>query len=109
MVIETVRQRVAELRQPQQSARIATALWIVWAAIVWNVVFDHVIVSAGRAYIIVALRAAAEVPHRYVNMDDWMGPAVPRAFWTATLSASAIAGAGWWLVRAASPHAFRNR
>ena len=24
--------------------RIATTLWIVWAIVVWNVVFDHVIV-----------------------------------------------------------------
>jgi len=81
--------------------RIALALWIVWAFLVWNVVFDHVIVVAGREYIAAATRAAfsTTLPHRYENMDLWMRPAVTRALWIASLSATAILAAGVGLVR----------
>ena len=30
---------------------LAMAFWIAWAVVVWNVVFDHVIVVAGRQYL----------------------------------------------------------
>ena len=96
------RLRVAALRQPRAAARIARALWVAWAVVVWNVVFDHVIVVAGRNYIAAADRAAAVTPHRYENMDTWMRPAVADGLWIATASALAIAGPGLLLVRAAS-------
>ena len=68
--------------------RIARALWIAWAIVVWNVVFDHVIVVAGRSYLAVA---SAEHPsQRYENMDDWMRPAVTRGLYAATGGALAI-------------------
>jgi hypothetical protein len=77
------------LRQPRRSARIAVGLWIAWAVIVWNVVFDHVIVVAGRQFIAAAERAAqAGAP--YARMDDWMRPAVTRAFWTANAAAGGL-------------------
>lgn len=79
----------ATLRQPRRARRIAVALWIAWAVIVWNVVFDHVIVVAGRQFITAAGRAAAGAGP-YARMDDWMRPAVTRAFWTATASAAVI-------------------
>jgi hypothetical protein len=69
--------------------RVARLLWIAWAVVVWNVVFDAIIVHAGREYLAAALVAA----HRgapYVLMDDWMAPAVTRAFWIATAASSAI-------------------
>ena len=47
--------------QPRAKVRLARALWIAWAVIVWNVVFDHVIVVAGRSYIHAAGSAAAGV------------------------------------------------
>jgi hypothetical protein len=90
MWIAAARRRVAALRQPASAARLARALWIVWAVIVWNVVFDHVIVVAGRAYIVAAGRAADATPFVPVNMDDWMRPAVSRGAWTATAVAGAI-------------------
>jgi hypothetical protein len=69
----------------------------VWAVVVWNVVFDHVIVSAGREYIVAAELAisgrGSAAPH-FENMDDWMRPALWRALWTATASASAILAVG---------------
>jgi hypothetical protein len=77
------------LRRPGRAARIAVGLWIAWAVIVWNVVFDHVIVVAGRSYISAAVRAAAG-PGPYARMDDWMRPAVTRAFWTASAAAGLL-------------------
>jgi hypothetical protein len=70
---------------PARAARVARALWIVWAVLVWNVVFDHVIVVAGRNAIAAAGRAV-----NGINIDDFMRPAIPRGLWVATLAASAI-------------------
>jgi CTP:molybdopterin cytidylyltransferase MocA len=96
--------RMVLLRQPRVMARVALALWMVWAVLVWNVVFDHVIVVAGREYIAAATQAAfsTTVPHRYENMDDWMRPAVARGIRLASLSALAIAVSGVVLVRAST-------
>jgi len=68
----------------EKAPRIARALWIAWAVIVWNVVFDSVIVVAGRRVIAAAGLAAA------VNIDEFMRPAIARGLWTATIAASAI-------------------
>ena len=57
--------------------------------LVWNVVFDHVIVVAGRSYIAAARRAAGSAGP-FANMDDWMRPAVTRGFWIATASGAFI-------------------
>jgi len=94
--------RLAALRAPRVLDRVALTLWIVWAILVWNVVFDHVIVVAGREYIAAATRAAfsTTVPHPYENMDAWMRPAVTRGLWVASLSAAAILVPGAFLVRA---------
>jgi hypothetical protein len=95
MLIAAARRRVAALRRPVAAARIARALWIAWAVIVWNVVFDRVIVVAGRSYIAAARNAADANPSApLVNMDDWMRPAVTRGLWIATASAGAILVAG---------------
>jgi hypothetical protein len=91
MLIAAARRGVAVLRQRGPAARIARALWIAWAVIVWNVVFDRVIVVAGRSYIAAAIAAARSNPSAPpVNMDDWMRPAVTRGFWIATASAGAL-------------------
>jgi hypothetical protein len=105
MPIAAARRRLAALRQPRLLERAALALWIVWAFLVWNVVFDHVIVVAGRDYIAAATRAAfsTTLPHSYENMDAWMRPAVSRGLWIASLSAAAILVPGALLVRATRP------
>lgn len=69
--------------------RVAAALWIAWAIVVWNVVFDQVIVLAGRRYIVAAV-AAAQGSGPYARIDDWMHPAVTRGFWLATAAAGVI-------------------
>jgi hypothetical protein len=91
----------AALRAPRRAARVARALWIAWAVIAWNVVFDHVVVAAGRRYVAAAASAAA-LPHpRYENMDAWMQPAVTRGLWLASGVALVILAGGLLLVRAA--------
>jgi hypothetical protein len=81
-------------------ARIATALWIVWAIVVWNVVFDHVIVVAGREYISAATIAARG--GTYARMDDWMRPAVERGLWIATATSATILLVGFAAIRRAA-------
>ena len=82
--MRALRFNLAVLREPRSAARIARALWIAWAVILWNVVFDHVIVVAGRDYIAAAGRAAASAAGPFANMDAWMRPAAARAFWIAS-------------------------
>jgi hypothetical protein len=73
--------------------RLACALWIVWAVVVWNVVFDHVIVVAGREYLAAATTAVVRgLP--YARMDDWMRPAVTRGLWIASGSAAVVLAVG---------------
>ena len=55
--------------------------------VVWNVVFDYIIVMAGRRVVAAAGMAAAQVP---LNIDEFMRPALARGLWTATAAASAI-------------------
>jgi hypothetical protein len=95
MQLAAVRRRVDAWRQPRQAARIARVLWIVWAIVVWNVVFDRVIVVAGRAFIVAASAQAAAAPAGpFANMDDWMRPAVVRGFWIATAACAGLVIAG---------------
>src|SRR5438046_2222252 len=101
MLFAAARRRLAVLRQPRPLVPIARVLWVAWAVLAWNVVFDHVIVVAGRQYIHAA-GLAEKSGGPYARMDDWMRPAVTRAFWTATLAAAAILAIGLVLVRAAA-------
>ena len=103
MVTATARQRLAALRNPSRAARLATALWVAWAVVVWNVVFDRVIVVAGRRYLNAA-GIAAGGSGAYARIDDWMRPAVTRALWTATAAGAAILVIGLVSVRLAARH-----
>jgi hypothetical protein len=94
--------RLAALRDPRIASRIARALWIAWAVILWNVVFDHVVVAAGRRYVAAAARAAATPHPVYENMDAWMRPAVTCGLWMATAASSAVAASGFFFLRAAA-------
>ena len=75
------------MRASRQRAGIALALWVALAFVVWNVVFDRVLVVAGRQYVYAATRAARG-SGPYVRVDDWMRPAVSRA--TRTASGAAV-------------------
>jgi hypothetical protein len=85
----------------RRALRLAAALWIAWAVIVWNVVFDHVIVVAGRSYVAAAGRAA-RVAGPFARMDDWMRPAVTHGFMLASVSALAVLAIGFSGIRAAT-------
>src|SRR5207249_1804957 len=69
--------------------RAAVWLWMAFAFVVWNVVFDRVIVNAGRRYIELA-NASAESNGPYLKIEDTMRPARSRALWLATASGSVI-------------------
>ena len=73
--------------------RFARALWIAWAVIVWNVVFDRVIVVAGRNYINAA-RDAALAGAASPRMDAFMRPAVSYGVWLSSACAIAIIAIG---------------
>ena len=82
--------------------RLARALWIIWAFFLWNVVFDHVIVVAGREYIRAAGTAfATGLP--YVRMDEFMRPAVTRGLWIASASAAIVVAIGLTSLALAAP------
>jgi hypothetical protein len=84
---------LASLRQPARAARLARWLWVVFAFVVWNVVFDRIIVLAGRQYVYAAT-VAASGSGPYLRVDDWMRPAIDRGLWDATAAASAILAIG---------------
>jgi len=88
--------------------RLARALWIAWAIIVWNVVFDRMIVVAGRDYINAADRAVAESARTghpaFAKMDDWMRPAVTRGLWIASAAGGAILLTGLISIHLAAVH-----
>ena len=100
----SVTARIARLRQPHTAARLARALWIVWAVIVWNVVFDQVIVRAGRAYLVAAGRASATHAAR-PNMDAYMRSAAERGVWIASAAGALILLTGLASVRGATRRA----
>jgi hypothetical protein len=92
------KQTIGRLRH---SAKLAAALWLVLAFVVWNVVFDRVLVLAGRRYTHAAAIAVRE-GHPYLRIDDWMRPAVSRGVRLASATALGIAVFGLTAVVIAS-------
>jgi hypothetical protein len=86
---------------PAYAARVAAALWIALAVIVWNAVFDYQIVVAGRLYVHAAA-VAAQAESSYARVDDWMLPAITRGLWLASVAAGATLMAGLLGVRVAT-------
>lgn len=80
---------VPPLRSLRSRLGVAIALWIALAIVVWNVVFDRVLVVAGRQYVYAAA-LAARGSGPYVRVDDWMRPAVSRATRAASGSAAIV-------------------
>ncbi len=67
----------------------AIVLWVAFAIAVWNVVFDRVLVLAGRRYVYAAA-VSANQSHTYLRIDDWMRPAITRGVWLASAAAALI-------------------
>ena len=81
------------IHQLRHSARLAAALWLVLAFVVWNVVFDRILVLAGRRYLHAAALAVRD-QHSYLRIDDWMRPAIAHGVHVASLTAVAVAAFG---------------
>jgi hypothetical protein len=99
--------RIRLLPLPSHAARVAAALWIVLAVIVWNAVFDYQIVVAGRLYVHAAA-AAAQAGSSYARVDDWMRPAIAKGLWLASAVAGTTLLAGLLGVRLATQGFSRN-
>jgi hypothetical protein len=84
--------------RPQGPRRLSLFLWIAAAVVVWNLVFDRVIIVAGRSYVRAA-ELAAQAGGPYARIDDSMRPAVGRALVLATAAAAVVLAAGWLIVR----------
>ena len=69
--------------------RLAAVLWLVFAFVVWNVVFDRVLVLAGRRYVSTAYAAAAD-GRAYVLVGPWMAAAQDAGLRLATVAGLAI-------------------
>ena len=89
------------LRQILRSPRVAAALWLVLAFCVWNVIFDRILVLAGRRYSNAAATAVRD-GRGYVRIDDWMRPAIAHGVRVATTAGVAIAVFGLIAVALAS-------
>jgi hypothetical protein len=74
----------------QRKVVVAVALWLLFAAVVWNVIFDRLIVLAGRRYshdAYVLYRSTG----RYLLINDVMRPATAHAVRVASAVAGTIA------------------
>jgi hypothetical protein len=72
---------------------LALALWTAFACVVWNVVFDRVLVVAGRQYVAAAVVAdGASAPRP--RLEDWMVSAQRRALGAATAAAAGVLACG---------------
>jgi hypothetical protein len=89
------------IRQLRHSAKLAAALWLILAFVVWNVVFDRVLVLAGRRYSNAAALSLRD-GRRYLLIDGWMRPAIAHGVRVASLAALAIAAFGLVAVAVAS-------
>jgi hypothetical protein len=76
-------------REPARAARLARILWIVWAIVVWNVVFDRVVVLAGREFVYSAAMSERQ-SGTFLRAADWMRPAIAHGLLVATGAASLI-------------------
>jgi hypothetical protein len=84
-----------------RQAVAARLLWLILAVVVWNVVFDRVLVLAGRRYVHAAA-TAFEAGQPPVLVDPWMTTAQRRGVRLATAAALPIAVVGVAAVHLAS-------
>ena len=82
------------MRADRSRIRLAVFLWLLFAFVVWNVVFDRILVIEGREYVYAAAVAASK-PAPYVLASPWMRAARSRALWTATAAAAGVLTIGF--------------
>ena len=94
--------RALRLRLPSRRAvRLAALLWIVLGVVLWNALFDHAIVVAGRQYL---FRQAQALRHNGppVTIAEVMRPAAVRGAVVASLWSLLAVSAGLIAVRVAA-------
>ena len=74
--------------------RLGVFFWLLLAFVVWNVVFDRILVIEGREYVYAAAAVAVSDPAPYVLAGPWMRAAQSRARWTATAAAGGVLAVG---------------
>jgi hypothetical protein len=85
----------------RRSVVTAVVLWLVLAFVVWNVVFDRVVVLAGRRYSHDAVVLYRTTGH-YLRINDVMRPAVGYGVRLASGAAGTIAVVALVLIRLAA-------
>jgi hypothetical protein len=80
--------------------RLAVILWLVLGAVVWNVVFDRVLVMAGRHYAYDAALAGRN-GGPYLLINERMPAAIRRGIRLATAAGGGVAAAGLLAIAAA--------
>jgi hypothetical protein len=91
----------------RRSVIAAVVLWLAFAFLVWNVIFDRIIVLAGRRYshdATVLYRTTGQ----YLRIDDVMRPAVAHGVRIASAVAVAIALVALIVIRLAAAHDARR-
>ena len=84
----------------QVRRRAALLAWATLVVVIWNVVFDWVVIEAGRDYLTQqALHQQGQGPA--VTIPGVMRPGIARGFWLATLAAAGVAAAGALLFQVA--------
>lgn len=91
----------------RRQTTVAYVLWVVLAGVIWNVVFDRVLVIAGRRYVFAASQAD-EHGDPPVLIAPWMREARGRAVQIATIVALPVAMTGVIAVRVASRRGVRQ-
>ena len=85
----------------QVRRRAALLAWAVLLVVLWNVVFDWVVIQSGRDYLTQqALHQHGAGPA--VTIPGVMRPGIVRGFWLATLVAGGVAASGALLFWAAA-------
>lgn len=85
----------------RHSVVVAVGLWLMFAFVVWNVIFDRIIVLAGRRYSYDAYLLYRSTG-KYLLIDSEMRPAVTHAFTVASVVAVVIVAGSMLLIRAAA-------
>jgi hypothetical protein len=88
---------------PTRALRLAVVLWVVLAVVVWNVVFDRMVVLAGRRFVYAAA-LADERAGPYLHADDWMRPAISHGALTASVVSGALLAVGFAALVLAARH-----
>jgi hypothetical protein len=92
------------MRKLPRNERIALGVWIVLTLVVWNGVYDFMLLRGIKDYLLRnALHEAGRGPA--VSMTALLDLTVNDAFWLSTLWAAGILFAGLWTIRFLRPRA----